>query len=170
MTSAKIQPFCRKCKINQGVYNRKQRSNLHKTITEKNDLFTYSQQYFLRYLEKQSIKFLDAIKEIENNFRYEETQINYNILQKVIENKFPIYYDMDCQYDVFAFDLETCNVEYSEYCESYAAGVYHLNNLHWCFNGSLNKEEPAIERSKVHVFDRENSNPVLKMIDYVIKI
>ena len=35
---------------------------------------------------------------------------------------------MNCLYNVFAFDLEACNVEYSKYCESYAAGVYHLNN------------------------------------------
>ena len=45
--------------------------------------------------------------------------------------------------------------------------MYHLNNLYWCFDGNLNKEN-AIERSKVHKFDRENGNPVLKMIDYVI--
>ena len=58
--------------------------------------------------------------------------------------------------------------DFSEYCESYAAGVFHLNKIYWCFNGNINKEEVAIERSKVHIFDRENGNPVLKMIDYVI--
>ena len=72
---------------------------------------------------------------------------------------------MNCLNIVFAFDRETCNVEYSEYCESYAAGVYHLNRLYWCFNGSLNIEELAVEGTKVHVFDRENGRPVLKMID-----
>ena len=113
--------------------------------------------------------FSDAIKEIENNFRYDETQINDNILNQVIEYKFPISYEMNCLYNVFAFDLETCNVEYSEYCEPYAAGVYHLNNLYWCFNGNLDKGELAIERSKIHVFDRENGNPVLKMIYYIIR-
>ena len=76
---------------------------------------------------------------------------------------------MNCLYNVFAFDLETCNVEYSEYCEPYAAGVYHLDNFYWCLNCNLDKEELAIERSKVHVFDRENGKPVLIMIDYVIK-
>ena len=86
----------------------------------------------------------------------------------MIEYKFPISYEMNCLYNVFAFDLETCNVEYSEYCEPYAAGAYHLNNLYWCFSGNLDKEEIAIERSKVQVFDRENGDPVLKMIDYVI--
>ena len=75
---------------------------------------------------------------------------------------------MNCLYNVFALDLETCNVEYSKYCEPYAAGVYHLNNFYWCFNGSLDKEELAFERSKVHVFERENGNPVMKMIDCVI--
>ena len=62
---------------------------------------------------------------------------------------------MNCLYNVFVFDLESCNVEYSEYCEPYAAGVYHLNILYWCFKGNLDKEELAIERSKVHVFDRK---------------
>ena len=76
---------------------------------------------------------------------------------------------MNCLYNVFTFDPETCNVEYSEYGKPYAAGVYHLNTLYWCFKGSLNKEELAVERSKVHKVDRENGNPLLKMIEYVIK-
>ena len=70
-------------------------------------------------------------------------------------------------YSVVAFDLETCIVKYSEYCEPYAARVYHFINLYECFNGDLNKSEHAIERSKNHVFDREIGNPVLKMIDYI---
>ena len=77
---------------------------------------------------------------------------------------------MNCSYGVFAFDLEMSNVEYSKNCESYGAGVYHLNKIYWCFNGSLNKEELSIEISKLHIFDRENGNPVLKKIDYVINI
>ena len=72
----------------------------------------------------------------------------------MIEYKFPISYERTCFYNVFIFDIETCNFEFSEYCESIVAGLYHLNNLHWCFNGNLNKEELAIERSRVHVFDR----------------
>ena len=79
-------------------------------------------------------------------------------------------YEKNCFYNVFPSDLETCNVEYSEYCEAYGAGVYHLNKLYWCFNGNLNKEELAIERSKPHVFDRKIGSLVLKMIDYVINI
>ena len=58
-------------------------------------------------------------------------------------------------YSVFAFDLETCDVKNSEYCGAYAAGAYHLKKLYGCFNGDINKPALAIERSKIHVFDRK---------------
>ena len=168
MTSAKIQPFCRKYNINIGVYNKRQRSILPKTITERRICLLIHNTHFSVIWKNNQSSFPDAIEEVEKNFNYEETQINDNILQQVIEYKFPISYEMNCLYNLSAFDLETCNVEYSEYCEPYASGVYHLNKLYWCFNGNSDKEELAIERSKVHEINRENGNPVLKMIEYVI--
>ena len=38
-------------------------------------------------------------------------------------------------FDVFAFHLESCCVEYSEYSEAYAAGACYFNIL-YVFNGS----------------------------------
>ena len=147
---------------------KKQRSIVAETITEGRICLLIQNNQFCVIWKTNQSTLPNAIKEIENNFRYEETQINDNSLQQAIEYKYPISHEMNCLYKVFAFDLETCNVEYSEYCESYAARVYHFINLYWCFIGNLEKEELALERSKVHVFDRENGNPVLKMIDYVI--
>ena len=72
-------------------------------------------------------------------------------------------------YGVLAFDLETYNVGKQLYCEPYAAGVYHLNRLYECFNGDLTDEELKLERENVHVFDRENNNSVMDMINYVIE-
>ena len=69
---------------------------------------------------------------------------------------------------VSAFDLETCSVGNHSYCETYAAGVYHLNRLYECFNGDLTDKGLEIERQHVHVFDRENGNPMLDMINYVV--
>ena len=85
-----------------------------------------SQKCFCVSWKKNQSTFPTDIVEMESNFKYEETQINNDVLKQVIEYKLPISYEMNCLYIVFAFDLETCNVEYSEYCESYAAGVYHL--------------------------------------------
>ena len=64
-------------------------------LSLKAEFATYSQQSLLRFMEKQST-FPDAIEEIENNFIYEETQINDNILNQVVEYKFPISYEMNC--------------------------------------------------------------------------
>ena len=47
---------------------------------------------------------------------------------------------MNCLYSVFAFYLKTCNVDISEYCEPYAVGVCHHNNIYECFNGVLNEK------------------------------
>ena len=76
---------------------------------------------------------------------------------------------MNCLYIVFAFNLETCNVEESEYCEPYAAGVYHAKDFNKCFNGDSNKAELVTEKSKVHVFNRENSNPFFKKVENDVK-
>ena len=61
-------------------------------------------------------------------------------------------------YGVFAFDLETCNVENQQNCEPYATGVYHLVRLNESFKGDLTDKELQIEREHVHVFDRGNNN------------
>ena len=117
MTSAKIQPFCRKYNINLGVYNIKQRSILPKTITERRICLLIHNNHFYFIWKNNQSNFPDAKKEIDDNFRYDETQMNDNILNQVIEYKFPISNEMMCLYNVFSFDLETCNVEFSEYCE-----------------------------------------------------
>ena len=111
---------------------------------------------------------VDAVVEKEISSRYQETQLN-DIIKQVIDYKFPIPFELNCLFGVFDFDLRTCNVDYSEYCEAYAVGVYHLNNLYECFSGDLNKEEIAVERSKVHIFDRRNGKPVLKKIVFCYK-
>ena len=105
------------------------------------------------------------MKELENNFRYEQTQINDTISKQLVENKFPIPNDKNCLYSVFAFVLERCNVKYSEYCEAYAAGAYHPTKMYECFTGDLDEKDLPVERSKVHVFDRKICNPVSKKID-----
>ena len=65
---------------------------------------------------------------------------------------------------VFSFDLETVNVPFQEFCETYAAGYCHLDRLKECYNGDLTEEELEIERQHVHIFVRANNNPVLDMI------
>ena len=141
MTSAKSYPICRKCNLNLGIYNQKQKSILPKTTTERRICFYFINNPFCIIWKKNQSTFPTAIEEVESNFRYEETQINDNTIRQAIEYKFWISYEMNCLYNVFSFNFETCNFEFSEYCESHGAGVYHPNKIHSCFNVSVNKKE-----------------------------
>ena len=131
MTLAKIQPFCMKHGVDIGAHNMNSERILHRKRKQKNIcLYLYSNHFCELWKVISRTSLLDAIVEIENNFRYEKTQINDNIIKQVIEYKFPISLEKNCLHNVFVFDLETCNVKYSEYCESCGAGVYHPNDLY----------------------------------------
>ena len=117
-----------------GVYNLSSERILPRAVKQKNfGLYLYKKHFCVLWKLNRRTSLLDAIVEIENNFRYEETQINHNISKQLIEYKFPISYEMNCLCNAFGFDLESYIFENSQYCESYGAGVYHLNNLFWSF-------------------------------------
>ena len=65
---------------------------------------------------------------------------------------------------VFPFDLETVNLPYQEFCETFAAGCYYVDRLKECYNGDLTEEELETETQHVHIFDRATNDPVLDMI------
>ena len=168
MTSARIQPFCKKYNINLGVYNLKQQKILPLSVTQRNICSFIHENHFCLIWKKNNTTFSNALKELKDNFKYESNQISNNILKQVQEYKFPKTNDVDCLSAAFAFDLETVNVDYKLYCECYGAGCYHLNRLKECYNGNLSDAELEIERKHIHIFDYENKNPVLDMINYIV--
>ena len=169
MTSAKIQPFCKKYGINFGVYNINQQEILPRCVTERRLCLIIHENHFCVIWKTKKTSFTDAIKELEDNSKYEANQITDNILKQVQEYKFPISNEKDCLYAVFAFDLETANVDYKQYFVPYAAGCNHLNRLKECYNGNLSEDELKIERENVHIFDYKNKNPVKDMINFIVK-
>ena len=168
MTSAKIQPFCKKHNIDLGIYDLKQKRILPLSVTERRICLYIHENHFCVIWKTEKTTFINAIKELEDNFEYEPNHITDNILKQVQEYKFPLSNEKDCLCAVFSFDLETVNVPYQEFCEAYGAGCYHLDRLKECYNGDLSKEELEIERQYVHIFDRQNNNPVLDLIKYII--
>ena len=166
MTSAKVQPFCKKQNINLAVYNSKQQKILPRSVTERRICLFIHKNHFCVIWKTEKTNFTDAIKELEKNFDYQPNHITDNISKQVVEYKFPISNEKDCLFAVFSFDLETVNVPYQEFCETYAASCYHLDRSKECYNGDLTEEELEIERQHVHIFDRANNNPVLDMIKY----
>ena len=162
-----MQPFCKKHNINLGVYNPKQQEILPRSVTEQRICLFIHENHFCVVWKTEQATFTDAIKESEKKFEYHSNHITDNILKQVVEYKFPISDAKDCLFAVFSFDLENVNVPYQEFCETYAAGGYHLDRSKECYNGDLTEEELEIKRQHVHIFDRANNNPVPDMIKYI---
>ena len=112
MTSAKIQPLDKRHDINLDIYDLKQKTILPLSVTERRICLYIQENHFCVIWKTEKTTFINAIKELEDNFEYEPDHITENILKQVQEYKFPLSNDKDCLFAVFASDLETVNVEY----------------------------------------------------------
>ena len=83
MTSAKIQPFCKKYNINLGVYNINQQEILPRYVTERRLCLIIHENHFCVIWKTKNTSFTNAIKELEDDFKYEDNQISDNILKQV---------------------------------------------------------------------------------------
>ena len=168
ITSAKFQHLGKKYKLDLGFYIIKEKGNLPTTVTKRDFCLFIHNHHFCVIRKTDQTNFTDAITELENNFKYEDNQFSDHIQKQIIEYKFPISYEKNCMLGVFSFDFETLNVKYQINCEPYAAGVCRLNRLYESFKGDLTEKKLETETQNVHVFDRENGNPIVGMINYVI--
>ena len=69
MISGKIQLFCGKYNINIGVNNKRQRSILPKTITERRICLLFHSNHFCIIWKNNQSSFPDAIEEVEKKFQ-----------------------------------------------------------------------------------------------------
>ena len=75
MTLARVQPFCKKYGLDIGVHNLNIKRVLPWTVKEKNIcLYLYKNHFCVIWNTNRRTSLLDGVKELENNFRYEETQ------------------------------------------------------------------------------------------------
>ena len=69
MTSAKIQPFCKKYGIDLGVYNINQQDIPPRYVTERRLCLIIHENHFCVIWKTKKTSFTDAIKELEDNFK-----------------------------------------------------------------------------------------------------
>ena len=84
MTSAKIQPFCKKHNIKLGVYNPNQQEKLPRSVTERRVCLFFHKNHFCVVWKTKKKTFTDAFREFENKFEYESHHISDNILKQVV--------------------------------------------------------------------------------------
>ena len=166
MARCRIPEFCKRYKIDIGIYDLNSKRILPWTVKQKNIcVYIHRNHYCVIWKKNRKDSLLNAVQEIENNFKYVKNEINENNLKQRILYRFPKYEPINQLENVFVFDLETHNDK--EFAEAYAAGLYDVNRLKDCWHRDLNSNELVIERKNVNVFDASNGNFIMNMLNYI---
>ena len=168
MARCRIPEFCKRYKIDIGIYDLNSKRILPWTVKQKNIcVHIYRNHYCVIWKKNRKDSLLNGVQEIENNFKYVKNKINENILKQKILYRFPKHEPINQLENVFVFDLETHNDQ--EFAEAYAVGLYDVNRLKDCWYRDLNSKELMIERKNVTVFDASNGNCIMNMLKYISK-
>ena len=166
MRRCRIPEFCKRYKIDIGIYDLNSKRILPRTVKQKNIcIHNHRNHYCVIWKKNRKDSLLNGVQEIENNFKYIKNKINENNLKQRIRYRFPKYETIDQLENVFVFDLETPNDQ--EFSEAYAAGLYDVNRLRDCWYRDLNSDELIIERKNVTVFDASNGNCIMNMLKHI---
>ena len=129
MARCRIPEFCKRYKIDIGIYDLNSRRIFPWNVKQKNIcVHIHRNHYCVVWKKNRKDSLLNGVQEIENNFKYVKNKINENNLKQRIRYRFPEHETIDQLKNVFVFDLETHNDQ--EFAETYAAGLYDVNRLH----------------------------------------
>ena len=166
MARCRIPEFCKRYKIDIGIYDLNSKRILPWTVKQKNIcVHIHKNHYCAIWKKNREDSLLNGVQEIENNFKYVKNKINENNLKQRILYRFPKYEPIDQLENVFVFHLETHNDQ--EFAEAYAAGLYDVNRLRHCWYRDLKSDELIKERKNVTVFDSSNGNCIMNMLKYI---
>ena len=166
MTRCRIPEFCKRYKIDIGIYDLNSKRILPWTVKQKNIcVHIHRNHYCVIWKKNRKDSLLNGVNEIDKNFNYVKNKRNENNLKQRIRYRFPKHETIDQLENVFVFDLETHNDQ--EFAEAYAAGLYDVNRLRDRWHRDLTTDELIIERENVTVFDTSNGNCVMNMLKYI---
>ena len=147
MTRCRIPEFCKRFKIDIGIYDLKKQRILPQTVKQKNIcVHIHKNHYCVIWKKNRKDSLLNGVEEIDKNSKYVKNNINEDNLKQRIRYRFPKHETIDQLEHVFVFDLETHNDQ--EFAEAYAAGLYDVNRLREKWDRDLTPDELVTERKK----------------------
>ena len=166
MARCRIPEFCKRYKIDIGIYDLNKQRILPRTVNQRDKcVHIHQNHYCVIWKKNRRDSLLNGVKEVDENFRYVKNKINEDNLKQRIRYRFPKHETIDQLENVFVFDLETQND--NEFAETYGAGLYDVNRLRDKWDRDLTNNELEIERKNVTVFDASNGNCIMNMLKYI---
>ena len=107
MTRCRIPEFCKRYKIDIGIYNLNSERILPWTVKQKNIcVHIHNNHYCVIWKKKRKDSLLNGVNEIEKTFKYVRNKINENNLKQRIRYRFSKHETIDQLKNVFVFDLQ----------------------------------------------------------------
>ena len=161
MTSARIQPFCKKYNINIGCFDGARINP--RNLTQRNTLlFIYNNQFCLIW-KSDGISFEKAITELKDNFKVVDNVISDKHVKSFIEYE---YNPKKVQYpltNIVFYDLETLNkIRAVPYCSC----IYKLSKTSGKHNRDISEQEYQKCLNDFVVFKGTDCNN--EMLDHVL--
>ena len=123
-----IPEFCERYKTDIGIYHVKSNRILLGSVNERSICFYIHKIDFCSiWMEFRKNILLNAVEQVERNFKDVESKINEHNLSPRICYTFPEQNKADQVENVSVFDLETYNNQ--KYAETNATGLYDANRL-----------------------------------------
>ena len=162
MTSARIQPFCRKHNINIGCYDGFR--VCPRNITQRNTALKIHNNHFCLIWKSDRVSFEKAIKELKDNFRVVDNVISDKHVKIYIKYEYKPEKVQSQLTNMIVYDIETFS---TIKCVPYANCIYRLSKISGKYYRDISDKEYQKCLNDCIVF--KGLDNINKMLDYVLQ-
>ena len=136
MTSARVQPFCRKYNINIGYFNGKEK--WPRTVTQKDTALKIHENHFCLIWKSDRISFDKAIKQIKDDFKVVDNVISDKHVKSYIKNDYKPKKVKSPSNKILLYDLQTFDkIRAVPYCSC----IYKLSKISGKYHRYISEQE-----------------------------
>ena len=162
ITSARVQPFCRKHNINIGCYDGFR--VCPRNIAQRNIALKIHNNHFCLIWKSDRVSFEKAIKELKDNFRVVDNVISDKHVKSFIKYEYKPKKVQSQLTNMVVYDIETFN---TDKCIPYANFIYRLSKISGKYYRDISEKEYQKSLNDCIVF--KGLHNINKMLDYVLQ-
>ena len=162
MTSARIQPFCRKHNINIGCYDGFR--VCPRNITQRNIALKIQNNHFCLSWKSDGVSFDRAIKELKDNFKVVDNVVSDKHVKSYIKYEYKPKKVQSQLTNMIVYDIETFS---TIKCVPYANCIYRLRKISGKYYRDISEKEYQKCLNDCIVF--KGLDNINKMLDYVLQ-
>ena len=162
MTSARVQPFCRKHNVNIGCYDGFR--VCPRNITERNTVLKIHNNHFCLIWKSDGVSFVEGMKELKDNFKVVDNVISDKHVKSYIKYEYKPKKVQSQLTNMIVYDIETFS---TIKCVPYANCIYRLGKISGKYYRDISEKEYQNCLNDCIFF--KGLDNINKMLDYVLQ-